>query len=296
MEISISQLTKNYGKFRALDNCSLHIPGGMFGLLGPNGAGKTTLLRILTTLLAPTSGQVRVGELDVMQNPGAVRQRLGYLPQDFGFYRTLTAFEMLDYIGAMKNVPARLRKEQVLNALTEVHLLEESRRKVGTFSGGMRQRLGIAQTLLGNPELIIVDEPTAGLDPEERIRFRNLLSRLAQDRTVLLSTHIVADIEASCAGLAVLNRGKLVFSGTPDVLVNQARGVVWQVDVPVESWPRLEAQHPVLATRMQNGRMQARLLADHPPFSGAQSVEPDLEDGYMAVMKLTQGQKEVRHE
>ena len=296
MEISVSQLTKNYGKFLALDNCSLHIPGGMFGLLGPNGAGKTTLLRILTTLLAPTSGQVRVGELDVMQNPGAVRQRLGYLPQDFGFYRTLTAFEMLDYIGAMKNVPARLRKEQVLSALTEVHLLEESRRKVGTFSGGMRQRLGIAQTLLGDPELIVVDEPTAGLDPEERIRFRNLLSRLSQDRTVLLSTHIVADIEASCAGLAVLNRGKLVFSGTPDVLVNQARGVVWQVDVPVESWPRLEAQHPVLATRMQNGRMQARLLADHPPFSGAQSVEPDLEDGYMAVMKLTQGQKEVRHE
>jgi ABC-type multidrug transport system ATPase subunit len=150
--------------------------------------------------------------------------------------------------------------------------------------------------LLGDPELIVVDEPTAGLDPEERIRFRNLLSRLSQDRTVLLSTHIVADIEASCAGLAVLNSGKLVFSGTPDVLVNQARGVVWQVDVPVESWPRLEAQHPVLATRMQNGRMQARLLADHPPFSGAQSVEPDLEDGYMAVMKLTQGQKEVRHE
>ncbi len=296
MEISINQLSKDYGKFRALEGISLHIPGGMFGLLGPNGAGKTTLLRILTTLLAPTSGQVRIGEFDVMQNPGAVRQRLGYLPQDFGFYRTLTACEMLDYIGAMKNIPARLRKEQVMAALAEVHLLEESRRKVGTFSGGMRQRLGIAQALLGTPEFIVVDEPTAGLDPEERIRFRNLLSRLAQDRTVLLSTHIVADIEASCTGLAVLNRGKLVFSGTPDGLMRQARGSVWQVNVSAEDWPKLEAQYPVLATRLQNGYMQARLLANHSPFSGAQPMEPDLEDGYMAVMKSTLVQKEVRYE
>lgn len=296
MEISITQLTKDYGKFRALDSISLHIPGGMFGLLGPNGAGKTTLLRILTTLLTPTSGQVRIGEFDVSQDPGAVRQCLGYLPQDFGFYRSLTAFEMLDYIGAMKNVPARLRKEQVLKALTEMHLLEDSRRKVGTFSGGMRQRLGIAQALLGDPKLIVVDEPTAGLDPEERIRFRNLLSRLAQDRTVLLSTHIVADIEASCTGLAVLNRGELVFSGTPEVLISQARGTVWQVDVLAQDWLKLEAQYPVLATRMQNGHMQARLLANHPPLGDAQSVEPDLEDGYMAVMKSTQGQKEIRYE
>ncbi len=295
MEISITHLTKDYGKFRALDSISLHIPGGMFGLLGPNGAGKTTLLRILTTLLVPTSGQVRIGEFDVMQNPGEVRRRLGYLPQDFGFYRTLTAFEMLDYIGAMKNVPARLRKEQVLKTLTEVNLLEEARRKVGTFSGGMRQRLGIAQALLGNPELIVVDEPTAGLDPEERIRFRNLLSRLGQDRTVLLSTHIVSDIEASCTGLAVLNRGKLVFSDTPDALINQARGAVWQVDVPVEEWQKLEVKYPVLSTRMHNGYMRARLLASYPPLSGAQPLEPDLEDGFMAVMKSTLVQKEVQY-
>lgn len=296
MKISIHQLTKNYRKFRALDSISLHIPGGMFGLLGPNGAGKTTLLRILTTLLAPTSGQVRIGEIDVVQNPGAVRQRLGYLPQDFGFYRNLTAFEMLDYIGAMKNVPARLRKDQVLKTLTEVNLLEEARRKVGTFSGGMRQRLGIAQALLGNPELIVVDEPTAGLDPEERIRFRNLLSRLAQDRTVLLSTHIVADIEASCTGLAVLYQGKLVFSGTPEVLINQAKGAVWQVDVPVDAWPKLEAKYPVLSSRMLNRHIQARLLANHSPFTGAQPIEPGLEDGYMAVIKSTLVQKEIHYE
>jgi len=268
----------------------------MFGLLGPNGAGKTTLLRILTTLLAPTSGQVRIGEFDVVQNPRAVRERLGYLPQDFGFYRNLTAFEMLDYIGAMKNVPARLRKDQVLKTLTEVNLLEEARRKVGTFSGGMRQRLGIAQALLGNPELIVVDEPTAGLDPEERIRFRNLLSRLAQDRTVLLSTHIVADIEASCIGLAVLNQGKLVFSGTPEVLINHAKGAVWQVDVPVDAWPKLEAKYPILSSRMLNRHIQARLLASHSPFTGAQPIEPGLEDGYMAVIKSTLVQKEIHYE
>ena len=296
MEITISQLTKDYGKFRALDSISLHIPGGMFGLLGPNGAGKTTLLRILTTLLTPTRGQVRIGEFDVVLKPGAVRQRLGYLPQDFGFYRSLTAFEMLDYIGAMKNVPAQQRKEQIQRALAEVHLLEESRQKVGTFSGGMRQRLGIAQALLGDPKLIVVDEPTAGLDPEERIRFRNLLARLAQDRTVLLSTHIVADIEASCTSLAVLNRGGLIFSGTPEILINKARGVVWQVDVSPQEWIKVEARYPVLATRTQNGRLQARLLASASPFSEAQPVEPDLEDGYMAVMKSTKGQKEIRYE
>lgn len=295
MEICINNLTKDYGKFRALDSISLHIPGGMFGLLGPNGAGKTTLLRILTTLLAPTSGQVKIGDFDVMRSPGAVRQLLGYLPQDFGFYRSLTAFEMLDYISSMKNIPVHRRKEQVISALTEVHLLEEARRKVGTFSGGMRQRLGIAQALLGDPKLIIVDEPTAGLDPEERIRFRNLLARLAQDRTVLLSTHIVADIEVSCTGLAVLNRGKLVFSGTTESLISQARGAVWQIDVPADIWPKLEAQHPVLSTRMHNGHMLARLLASQSPLSEAQPMEPDLEDGYMAVIKSTPVQEGVQH-
>jgi ABC-type multidrug transport system ATPase subunit len=291
----MTQLTKDYGRFRALDGITLAIPDGMFGLLGPNGAGKTTLLRILTTLLAPTSGQVRIGEIDVMRNPGAVRQRLGYLPQDFGFYCSLTAFEMLDYIAAMKNVPARWRKEQVMAALAEVHLVEEARRKVGAFSGGMRQRLGIAQTLLGNPELIVVDEPTAGLDPEERIRFRNLLSRLAQQRTVLLSTHIVADVEANCASLAVLNRGRLVFSGSPLALRDQARGSVWQAEEPAEQWPALEARYPVLSTRALNGHIQGRLLADHPPVDGALPLEPVLEDGYVYVMKTNAAGREVCH-
>lgn len=295
MEITITQLTKDYGRFRALDRITLTIPGGTFGLLGPNGAGKTTLLRILTTLLAPTSGQVRIGAIDVMRDPGAVRQRLGYMPQDFGFYRSLTAFEMLDYIAAMKNVPARQRKEQVMAALAEVHLVEEARHKVGAFSGGMRQRLGIAQTLLGDPELIVVDEPTAGLDPEERIRFRNLLSRLAQQRTVLLSTHIVADVEANCTSLAVLSRGRLVFSGSPAALRDQARGSVWQVEAPAEQWPALEARYPVLSTRALNGNVEGRLLAGHPPVDGALPLEPGVEDGYVYVMKTSVAGREARH-
>jgi ABC-2 type transport system ATP-binding protein len=285
VEIIITQLTKYYSKIRALDDVSLNITGGMYGLLGPNGAGKTTLLRILTTLLAPTSGQARIGEFDVMKNPEKVRQRLGYLPQDFGFYRSLTAFETLDYIAIMKNVPRHKRKEQVLAVLAEVHLVDKALQKVGTFSGGMRQRLGIAQALLGEPELLVVDEPTAGLDPEERLRFRNLLARLAQERTVLLSTHIVADVEASCSGLAALDRGRLVFHGSPAELVAKAWGNVWEVDVDEGEWRRIDGRYPVLSSRIVDGRMQVRLLAEDAPLDRAQPVEPTLEDGYMAAMK-----------
>jgi len=301
MEISISRLTKDFGKVRALEDVSLYITGGMFGLLGPNGAGKTTLMRILTTLLVPTSGQARVGGFDVMKDPGAVRQRLGYLPQDFGFYHSLTAFETLDYIATMKNITQRKRKEQVSVAIEAVHLLEEAHRKVGTFSGGMRQRLGIAQALLGNPELIVVDEPTAGLDPEERIRFRNLLARLAQARTVLLSTHIIADVEASCSSVAVLDHGQLAFLGSPAELAAKASGLVWEVEVGADEWQGVDGRYPVLSNRATKGGMQARLLsANEPlglaaPFGRARPVEPTLEDGYVAVMKAQSRSAERRH-
>lgn len=300
MDIYITQLTKDYGRFRALEGVTLHIPGGMFGLLGPNGAGKTTLMRILTTLLPPTSGQVTIGGVDVMQDPGWVRQRLGYLPQDFGFYKSLNAYELLDYIAAMKNIPARQRRSQVQAVLEAVNLGGEARRKVGAFSGGMSQRLGIAQALLGEPELLVVDEPTAGLDPEERLRFRNLLARLAQERTVLLSTHIVADVEASCSGLAVLDRGRLVFHGPPAELVAKAWGSVWEVELDAEEWRRIDGRYPVLSSRATNGGMQVRLLsANEPmgfaaPLGRARPVEPTLEDGYVAVMKGLRGE-EVQH-
>jgi len=284
MDIQITNLTKDYGKFRALDAVSLHIGSGMFGLLGANGAGKSTLMRILATLQPLTSGQVKVDSFDVMHQPAEVRQRLGYMPQDFGFFRRLNAVEMLDYIGTMKNIPRAERKRQIETVLEEVNLTRDARRRVGSYSGGMKQRLGIAQALLGNPSLLIVDEPTAGLDPEERIRFRNLLARISGQRTVILSTHIVADIEASCVGVAVLNRGRLVFSGTPDGLIDQARGKVWHLEVPATEWEHIEQQFRVISTRTAGKTVQVRMLTDENPSGQGIPLEPGLEDGYMAVL------------
>jgi len=295
VDVHILKLTKYYGKFRALCEINLSIPGGMFGLLGPNGAGKTTLMRIITTLIPLSSGQVVVEGVDVMKEPQRVRKSLGYIPQDFGFYKSLRAWEVLDYIGAMKNIPAQKRKSQIEAVLEEVNLTREAARRVGTFSGGMKQRLGIAQALLGDPELIVVDEPTAGLDPEQRIRFRNLLARLSRRRTIILSTHIIGDIEASCSGLAVLNLGRLAFSGSPQELVEYARDRVWQVNVQAEEWRKLELHYPVLSSRSVNGNIEARLLADHAPVAGSSLTEPSLEDGYIAVMNSQIRSTDVTH-
>ncbi|MBE0409904.1 MAG: ABC transporter ATP-binding protein [Anaerolineales bacterium] len=293
MKIFISQLSKQYGKVRALEDVSLHIDGGMFGLLGPNGAGKTTLMRIITTLALPTSGKVSVGGIDVIRDPGAVRRQLGYLPQEFGFYKSLNAYEMLDYIAVMKNIPPHQRGTNVNRVLQAVNLHSVAQRKVGGFSGGMKQRLGIAQALLGDPQLLVVDEPTAGLDPEERIRFRNLLARLSRERTVLLSTHIVADVEASCTGMAVLDKGKLVFSGSPQELSRLAMGRVWQIDLHPDEWERIESHYSILSSRSQNGRLQVRLLADHNPLGRGDLVEAGVEDGYMTVIRGLQPDKQV---
>ncbi len=293
MDIHIEGLTKDYGQVRALDDVSLHIGGGMFGLLGPNGAGKTTLMRILTTVLLPTSGRVTIDGVDVVRKPGWVRQRLGYIPQNFDFYGSLTAFGVLDYVAAMKDIPASDRPEQVEAVLREVRLAEAAGRKVGGFSSGMKQRLGIAQALLDESELLVVDEPTAGLDPEERIRFRNMLARLSRERSVILSTHIVADVEASCSGLAVLDRGRIVYTGTPRDLRERARGMVWQVDVGTEAWPRLEARYPVLGSRIRDGQMEARLLSSEPPPGHPKPLEPGVEDGYVAVMQGLPAQEVV---
>ncbi|MDI3339817.1 MAG: ABC transporter ATP-binding protein [Sphaerobacter sp.] len=287
MEIVIEDLRKYYGAVRALDGVSLHVPGGMFGLLGPNGAGKTTLMRILVTLLAPTSGRVTVGGIDVMREPARVREILGYIPQEFGFYRSLTAYEMLDYIGTMKRIPPRARKRQVEAVLEEVNLTADAKRRIGTYSGGMKQRLGIAQALLGDPALLVVDEPTAGLDPEERIRFRNLLVRISGRRTVLLSTHIVADVEASCTGLAVLRQGRIAFAGTPEELVERARGRVWQLEVEPGEWEAVAARVQVVSSRTVGGRLQLRVVADENPLGRGVPVEPGLEDGYLAVSGTT---------
>ncbi len=265
----------------------------MFGLLGPNGAGKTTLMRVITTLMPITSGQVRVGGIDVMHDPGFVRKNLGYIPQDFGFYKSLNAYDLLDYIGAMKGLTRTERQKQVKTLLEQVNLTKDAKRRVGGYSGGMKQRLGIAQALLGDPQLIIVDEPTAGLDPEERIRFRNLLTRLSGERTVLLSTHIVGDIEASCSAVAVLNRGQVIFSGTPEVLMQRANGRVWQIDLEAHEYEQVESAYRVTASRTVNGRLQVRIVSSENPLGRGVLVDPELEEGYMAVM--TASENEVHH-
>lgn len=295
MEIVIDKLSKHYGAVRALDGVSLRVGGGMFGLLGPNGAGKSTLMRILVTLLAPTSGRVVIGGYDVMREPARVRERLGYIPQDFGFYRQLNAWEMLDYIGTMKRIPARERRRQVEAVLQEVNLIDVAKRRVGTYSGGMKQRLGIAQALLGDPDLLVVDEPTAGLDPEERIRFRNLLVRISGQRTVLLSTHIVADIEASCTELAVLQQGRIAYTGTPDGLAERARGRVWQVEVAPDEWDRLARELRVVSSRTVGNQLLLRVIADEPPLGRGVPVEPGLEDGYLATIDRVAAGSEVVH-
>lgn len=294
MEIVLENLTKDYGNFRSLDKVNLKICGGMFGLLGPNGAGKTTMMRILATLLLPTDGKVEIGGFDVLREGASIRKRLGYLPQDFGFYPNLKVFQMLEYIAILKNIPPNQRREQVDNVLEAVNLMGEAHRRVGTLSGGMRQRLGIAQALLGKPDLLIIDEPTGGLDPEERIRFRNLLAQLSKRTTVLLSTHIVADVEF-CTGLAVLDRGRLIFVGNPADLAARAHNLVWQVEVPIEHWSEVDRRYTVLATQMVQGKVQARLLTSNPPLADAQPIVPRLEDGYVAVIQNNHTQRGVRH-
>lgn len=284
MNVEIVELVKDFGKFRALDSVSLRIGSGMFGLLGPNGAGKTTLMKILTTLLRPTAGRVMIDGRSVEAHPDYVRQRLGYLPQEFGFYKSLNAYDLLDYIATMKNIPRAQRRQQVERVLEQVNLTKDAKRRVGGYSGGMKQRLGIAQALLGDPELLVVDEPTAGLDPEERIRFRNLLARISGQRVVILSTHIVADIEASCTQVAVLNRGRVAFDGTPDELVAQARGSVWEMEIAPTEYEMIEQRYPIISSRTASGRMMLRVVANENPFGRGSAAASGLEDGYVAVM------------
>lgn len=285
MHIDTHQLTKRYRRGAlALDRVDLHVPGGMFGLLGANGAGKTTLMRVLAGILAPTSGTAVIDgvPLDGTRNRRTIQRELGYLPQEFGVYPDLTARQFLDYLAILKGVhDSALRRRSVERLLQTVALAEHANRKVGTFSGGMKRRLGIAQTLLGEPRLLIVDEPTAGLDPTERIRFRNLLTELAQDRTVLLSTHIVEDIASTCPRLAVMAHGRILHTGDTASLVAAARGRTWLVDLPHRSPPPPGAT--VVASIDTGDHLTHRILSDGAPPPGARPTEPTLEDGYLAL-------------
>lgn len=286
MKIIVERLTKVYGgKVKALAGVDLEIPTGMFGLLGPNGAGKTTLMRILAGILKPTSGTVRVGDHDATADAGrtSIKRVLGYLPQDLGLYPDLSAAEFLDYVGILKGLEnKRARRHRVEELLEIVSLGDVAKRKLKGFSGGMKRRVGIAQALLNDPRLLIVDEPTAGLDPEERIRFRNLLSDLAGDRTVLLSTHIVEDVAQTSRNLAVLAGGRVIFRGTTSGLISAAQGKVWTVET---TGPKPDGDLTVVSTLHLEGAVQYRVVGEPPNESSAVEAQPGLEDGYVCLMR-----------
>lgn len=285
MEIIIEDLSKVYrGGIDALKNVSFSIPPGMFGLLGPNGAGKTTLIRILATLLKPTRGEVKIGEyrLSNSNDQWKVREMLGYLPQELQMYRTLSANEFLSLIAAFKNVEPREKRQQQVEYVLEVTNLQDvARRHIRTFSGGMKRRLGIAQALLGNPQLLIVDEPTVGLDPQERVKLRNLLVELAQDRTVLLSTHIIEDVEHTCSQIAVINKGEVMYSGSSLNLIQQAENKVWEF---ITTEPFIPNQATLISSASIAEGTRYRVLASEPPHPAATQTPPSMEDAYLWLL------------
>lgn len=282
--IAIDRLTKQYGSARALNEVTLHIPRGMYGLLGPNGAGKTTLMQILVTLTKPTSGTVTVGGYTIGRDDRDIRRIIGFVPQEFGMYNKLTAWEYLDLIGTLKGMDDRRERHRAVEErLEQVNLSAEARKRVGRLSGGMRRRLGIAQALLGDPQLIVADEPTVGLDPEERMRFRNLLRSWSLERTVLLSTHIVSDIEHTCDRLAVLKHGQLLAEGTQEQLTGALRGKLWLGVAERGEVAELAKRMRILASRLEADGEELRVVSETRPFAGAREVSPGLEDAYLVV-------------
>ena len=270
---------------RALDGVSLELPPGMFGLLGPNGAGKSTLMRCIATLQVPQSGGIAMDGLDVLADPEALRRVLGYLPQDFGVYPRVSAWDMLDHLAILKGLSAPgERRETVERLLRQVNLWDVRRKAIAGFSGGMRQRFGIAQALLGSPRLVIVDEPTAGLDPEERNRFLNLLAEIGEQVVVILSTHIVEDVAELCPRMGILAGGRVVAQGAPAQLVEGLRGRIWRKVIAKDELEALRARQQVLTTRLLAGRTLVHVLADALPEPGFSPVEPELEDVYFAAL------------
>ena len=287
MNLRIENLSKTYPNgTRALDDVSLTIAPGMFGLLGPNGAGKSTLMRIIATLQEPDAGSVQLGDIDVLRDKEAVRRTLGYLPQEFGVYPKVSAEDLLDHFAVLKGITDRNERRRLVTALLEQTNLQNDRSKLlGGFSGGMRQRFGIAVALLGNPRLIIVDEPTAGLDPEERVRFLNLLAELGQNSIVILSTHIVDDVSELCSRVAIIDHGRIRLEDDPQAAVTRLHGRIWRRVVGREELARHQEQFPVLSTKLLAGRTVVRVVSDSLPEAGYEPAEPGLEDVYFAAMR-----------
>jgi ABC-type multidrug transport system ATPase subunit len=282
MRLVIEHLSKTYpGGVRALGDVSLTIEPGMFGLLGPNGAGKSTLMRTIATLQRPDSGSIRLGELDVLAQPDEVRKVLGYLPQEFGLYPNLSAEMVLDHFTTLKGVTARgERRDLVQSLLHKTNLWESKDKAVGGFSGGMKQRLGSASALAGDPKLLIVDEPTAGLDPTERHRFLNLLAELGRDIVVILSTHIVEDVRELCSTMAIIHHGRVVLNGDPSSVLREAEGRVWRKRVAREDLSRYESDHSLISVRLHAGEPVIQVWSEGDPGPGFESVAPVLEDVY----------------
>ncbi len=286
-ELVIENLSKTYPNgIQALRNVSLKVPAGMFGLLGPNGAGKSTLMRTLATLQEPDSGSVTLGDLDVLKQKDEVRRILGYLPQEFGVYPKVSALEMLDHFAVLKGIIDRRRRKETVEAILQrTNLYKERKRKLGTFSGGMKQRFGIAQALLGSPRLIIVDEPTAGLDPAERLRFNNMLSEIGENLVVILSTHIVEDVSDLCSRMAIIAGGRVLLTGDPAHTIDGLKGRVWKKIIGRDQLPSYEKDCVVISTRLVAGRTAIHVVSGARPDATFDQVAPDLEDVYFSTLR-----------
>jgi len=294
MQISISGLSKIYNhSVQALEKVNLEIENGVFGLLGPNGAGKTTLMRILVTLLKPSEGTVKYGNLDICKDRRAIRSMLGYLPQQFSTFSKLKTWEFLEYIAYLSGLRnGRIRKKAVEEMLETVGLYEARDRQANRLSGGMKRRLGIAQALIGKPQILIVDEPTTGLDPEERLRFRNLLAEIGHNDTIIiLSTHIVGDISSSCDRMAMLNKGKLVYNGSPERLIEQARGHVWRIQALDSELDSIKEKYPVVSTVPAQGGWELQVVSDKLDSAfQTEKIEPNLEHAYVYFLEYILGE------
>lgn len=288
MEIRIEGLEKYYGKKHALKNVTLTIPSGMFGLLGRNGAGKTTLMKVLATLIGKQGGKVTVCGIPV-EEAARIRRITGYLPQEFSMYPNMGVYEAMDYLGALSKMPKKVRKERILVLLEKVNLQEHYRTKIRALSGGMKRRLGIAQAILHDPKVLIVDEPTAGLDPEERVRFRNLLCEIAEDRIVILSTHIVGDIEATCEQIAIMDEGEIYYNGTVMDLLRMTEGKVYTAQISRKELAKMKENYVLTSMLTQGNNVMVRFLSEQKPQVEASACEPGVEDAYMYLMQEKEG-------
>lgn len=295
MELKINNISKTYSNgVQALKDVNLAIPTGMYGLLGPNGAGKSTLMRILATLQEPDQGSISLGDIDVLKQKDEVRKTLGYLPQEFGVYPKSRAEDLLNHFAILKGIADKKARKEVVEALLrQTNLWDKRRQKLGGFSGGMKQRFGVAVALLGNPKLMIVDEPTAGLDPAERVRFLNLLSELGENSVVILSTHIVEDVSELCTRMAIIDRGQILMEAEPLKAIDGLKGQIWRKIIDKNALPEVDREHKVISTKLLSGRTVVHIYSPINPGSGFEVVEPDLEDVYFNTMAGHQPKVEV---